>query len=61
MAGVAIASYGISDPEQADEHLLPGLTYIYPTDPIVSNHFPIASVLIYHLNRPRNFKKITGM
>jgi len=33
VAGAAIASYGIIDPYQADEYLLPDLTYIYPVDP----------------------------
>ena len=39
VAGVAIASYGIADPDQANEYLLPGLTYIYPVDPAVSTSF----------------------
>ena len=40
VAGAAIASYGITDPDQADEFLLPSLTYIYPIDPVVSTPLP---------------------
>lgn len=36
VAGATIASYGIIDPDQANEYLLLGLTYIYPVDPAVS-------------------------
>ena len=39
VAGAAIASYGINDAAQADEYLLPSLTYIYPVDPVVSIPF----------------------
>jgi hypothetical protein len=36
VAGATIALYGITDPDEANEYLLPGLTYIYPVDPVVS-------------------------
>ena len=50
VAGSAVASYGISNPDQADEYLLPGLTYIYPVDPTVSTRlaFSLPSSLSQH-------------
>ena len=36
-ASTAIASFHITDPDQAGEYLLQDLTYIYPVDPFVSS------------------------
>jgi hypothetical protein len=57
VAGATIASYGITDPDQADDFLLPGLTYIYPVDPIVSTPSLFVYVLTRNFRRPRSSKK----
>jgi len=57
VAGGAITSYGITDVAQADEYLLPGLTYIYPVDPVVSTPFPLVSALAHSFHRLRSYKR----
>jgi len=51
VAEVAIASFHLTDPDEAAEYLLQDLTYIYPVDPFVGVVFlPSVPIHCLHLH-----------